>query len=143
MPDIAEWPFGTAWGGFLLGAVPARPQEARPAVILALDHPWARSFSWSKLRAGPLVCRVRSVRTKDESPRSEKSRLGFAVTHAQDVSTAPRAGRPNGFEPTKSPRAAPDYSRAMEDQDQALLPGPRCAHRLLAVLLRQGRPRAL
>src|SRR3569833_330487 len=70
-------------------------------------------------------------------------RLGFAATFSQDVSTPPRPGAWTLSKRASRVLGAPDHTTALEGPDPEFLPGSRCAHRLLAVLLGQGHPRAL
>src|SRR6201747_1091685 len=70
-----------------------------------------------------------------------KSALGLPQ-HFRKTFKGARLGRYKRCKPTKGP-GAPDRAIRMEEKAPAFHAGPRCAHRLHAVLFRQRRARTL
>src|ERR1039457_1882929 len=100
---------------------------------------WAALVLCSKSSPHHWVVRASRLARVLESPTALK-RLRSTATLPQDVSAVP-SRVPERCELTKGP-GAPDRTTRMEEENPALAAGFRCAHRLDAVLLRQGRARA-
>src|SRR5712664_2264715 len=85
--------------------------------------------------------RIEQPRVPETAEQAAKAPWVCRNMEARRLDRAP-SGRSSAYEPTKGP-GAPDHSSAMEAEAPAYPAGPGRAHRLDAVLVRQGRARAL